>query len=58
MAARRDVCADRQWIEGQGVRLAPRHPATVERLSRASGHEIGLEKVEVVGIGHAERRWT
>jgi two-component system phosphate regulon sensor histidine kinase PhoR len=46
------------WIEGQDVRLAMRHPATVERLSRAAGDQAGVEKVEVVGIGHAERRWT
>jgi two-component system phosphate regulon sensor histidine kinase PhoR len=47
-----------QWIEGQDVRLALRHPSTVERLSRAATDEVGVEKVEVVGIGHAERRWT
>ncbi|HYD36881.1 MAG TPA: histidine kinase dimerization/phospho-acceptor domain-containing protein, partial [Allosphingosinicella sp.] len=46
------------WIEGQDVRLALRHPATVERLSRAAAGEVGVEKVEVVGIGDAERRWT
>jgi two-component system phosphate regulon sensor histidine kinase PhoR len=46
-----------QWIEGQDARLAMRHPATVERLSRPSAPEVGLEQVEVVGIGHAERRW-
>ena len=46
-----------QWIEGQDARLAMRHPATVERLSRPSAPEGGLEQVEVVGIGHAERRW-
>lgn len=47
-----------EWIEGQDVRLALRHPATVERLSRAAADEIGVEKIEVAGIGDAERRWT
>ncbi|HEX8225117.1 MAG TPA: ATP-binding protein [Allosphingosinicella sp.] len=46
-----------QWIEGQDARLAMRHPATVERLSRPSPSEGGLEQVEVVGLGHADRRW-
>jgi two-component system phosphate regulon sensor histidine kinase PhoR len=45
------------WIEGQDVRLAMRHPATVERLSRASAPERAVEQVEVVGIGQADRRW-
>lgn len=47
-----------QWIEGQDVRLAMRHPATVERLSRAQAPEAEVEQVEVVGIGQADRRWT
>ncbi|HEX6376105.1 MAG TPA: ATP-binding protein [Allosphingosinicella sp.] len=46
-----------QWIEGQDVRLALRHPATVERLSRAVPPGRQAEQIEVVGIGHAERRW-
>ncbi len=46
-----------QWIEGQDARLAMRNPATVERLSRPLGPESGIEQIEVVGIGHAERRW-
>lgn len=46
-----------QWIEGQDARLAMRHPATVERLSRPPEPGSGLEQIEVVGIGHAERRW-
>jgi two-component system, OmpR family, phosphate regulon sensor histidine kinase PhoR len=46
-----------QWIEGQDVRLAMRHPATVERLSRPPATEAGLEQVEVVRIGQADRRW-
>ena len=47
-----------QWIEGQDVRLAMRHPATVERLARAQPPEAGIEQVEVVGLGQADRRWT
>ncbi|MGA9580628.1 MAG: ATP-binding protein [Allosphingosinicella sp.] len=46
-----------QWIEGQDARLAMRHPATVERLSRPPEPGSGIEQVELVGIGHAERRW-
>ncbi len=46
-----------QWIEGQDARLAMRHPATVERLSRPSAPDAGIEQVEVVGLGHADRRW-
>jgi two-component system phosphate regulon sensor histidine kinase PhoR len=46
-----------QWIEGQDARLAMRHPATVEPLSRPSSAEGGVEQIEVVGIGQAERRW-
>jgi two-component system phosphate regulon sensor histidine kinase PhoR len=46
-----------EWIDGQDVRLAMRHPATVERLSRPSAPETGLEQIEVVGIGDAGRRW-
>ncbi len=46
-----------QWIEGQDARLAMRHPATVELLSRPSAAEGGLDQVEVVGLGQAERRW-
>jgi len=46
-----------QWIEGQDARLAMRHPATVERLSRPAPPGGGIEQVEVVGIGHADRRW-
>jgi two-component system phosphate regulon sensor histidine kinase PhoR len=44
------------WIEGQDVRLALRHPATLERLGRAAQGE-GVEQVEVTGIGEAERKW-
>jgi two-component system phosphate regulon sensor histidine kinase PhoR len=46
-----------EWIEGQDVRLAMRHPATVERLSRPPGPQPAPEQIEVVGIGHADRRW-
>ncbi|HEX8526288.1 ATP-binding protein, partial [Allosphingosinicella sp.] len=45
------------WIEGQDVRLALRHPATLELLSRPAPPDRGLEQIEVVGIGQAERRW-
>jgi two-component system phosphate regulon sensor histidine kinase PhoR len=47
-----------QWIEGQDARLAMRHPATVERLSRPPAPDAGIEQIEVVGIGHADRRWS
>ncbi|HLL31193.1 MAG TPA: ATP-binding protein [Allosphingosinicella sp.] len=46
-----------EWIEGQDVRLAMRHPETVERLSRPAPPDRKVEQVEVVGIGDAERRW-
>ena len=46
-----------QWIEGQDARLAMRHPATVELLSRPPAPGSGIEQIEVVGIGHADRRW-
>lgn len=46
-----------EWIEGQDARLAMRHPASVERLSRPPEPGSGIERIEVVGIGHAERRW-
>jgi two-component system phosphate regulon sensor histidine kinase PhoR len=45
------------WIEGQDVRLALRHPATVERLSRPDAGMRAVERVEVLGIGQPERRW-
>lgn len=44
-----------EWIDGQDVRLAIRHPAAVERLLGANG---GTDEVELAGIGSAERRWT
>ncbi|HEX8483730.1 MAG TPA: ATP-binding protein [Allosphingosinicella sp.] len=46
-----------QWIEGQDVRLAMRHPATVERLTAPASPGAPAEQMEVVGVGHADRRW-
>lgn len=46
-----------EWIEGQDVRLAMRHPATVDRLSRSPPDDQPVEQTEVVGIGDADRRW-
>jgi two-component system phosphate regulon sensor histidine kinase PhoR len=46
-----------EWIEGQDVRLALRHPATVERLSGPARPAGQVERVEMAGIGDAERRW-
>ncbi|HEX8467034.1 MAG TPA: ATP-binding protein [Allosphingosinicella sp.] len=46
-----------QWIEGQDVRLALRHPATLELLSRPAPPDREVEHIEVVGIGQAERSW-
>ncbi|HEY0130247.1 MAG TPA: ATP-binding protein, partial [Allosphingosinicella sp.] len=46
-----------QWIEGQDVRLALRHPATLELLSRPAPPDREVEPIEVVGIGQAERSW-
>ncbi|HYG48291.1 MAG TPA: ATP-binding protein [Allosphingosinicella sp.] len=46
-----------RWVEGQDVRLALRHPATLERLSRPAPRDREVEQLEVVGIGQAERRW-
>jgi two-component system phosphate regulon sensor histidine kinase PhoR len=43
------------WVEGQDVRLALRHPAALERLASVGDGQI--ERLEVVGIGDAERRW-
>jgi len=46
-----------QWIEGQDVRLALRHPATLELLSRPAPLDREVEQIEVVGLGQAERSW-
>ena len=53
--AARELLGD--WIEGRDVRLALRHPATVERLAGAVAGAGRAEPFEVVGIGEAERRW-
>ena len=45
------------WIEGRDVRLALRHPAAVERLSRQPAAGGDVERVEVIGIGDSDRRW-
>jgi two-component system phosphate regulon sensor histidine kinase PhoR len=45
------------WIEGQDVRLALRHPATVERLSRPVAPQAAPEQVEIIGLVEPERRW-
>jgi two-component system phosphate regulon sensor histidine kinase PhoR len=46
-----------RWIEGQDVRLALRHPATLELLSHPAPLDGEVEQIEAVGIGQAERRW-
>ena len=46
-----------QWIEGQDVRLALRHPAMLELLSRPAPPDGEIEQTEVVGIGQAEQSW-
>ncbi|HYI40662.1 MAG TPA: ATP-binding protein [Allosphingosinicella sp.] len=46
-----------RWIEGQDVRLALRHPGTLELLSRPAAPDGEVEQMEIVGIGQAERRW-
>jgi two-component system phosphate regulon sensor histidine kinase PhoR len=46
------------WIEGQDVRLALRHPAIVERLTRsAPPPHAEAEQIEVTGIGETDRKW-
>jgi two-component system phosphate regulon sensor histidine kinase PhoR len=52
-AAARAVLGD--WIEGQDLRLAIRHPAALERLLAAEV-EPGVE-TDLVGVGGPERRW-
>lgn len=44
-----------QWIDGQDVRLAIRHPAAVERLVANDRH--AADEAELVGLGEADRRW-
>ncbi|MFL6857213.1 MAG: ATP-binding protein [Allosphingosinicella sp.] len=45
------------WIEGQDVRLALRHPAILERLARPVLPGAEAERIEVTGIGETERKW-
>jgi two-component system phosphate regulon sensor histidine kinase PhoR len=45
------------WIEGKDVRLALRHPATVDRLLQPPPAGGEVEQVEVMGIGAGDRRW-
>ena len=46
-------------IEGSDVRLALRHPAAAERLAAAGETEPDLQtRVDLVGVGAAERPWT
>jgi len=45
------------WIEGGDVRLALRHPETLEHLSRPAPHDRSIERIEVAGIGEADRPW-
>jgi two-component system phosphate regulon sensor histidine kinase PhoR len=46
-----------EWMEGKDVRLALRHPAAVDRLSRSGQAQGTVERLEVLGIGEADRRW-
>jgi two-component system, OmpR family, phosphate regulon sensor histidine kinase PhoR len=45
------------WIEGHDIRLALRHPATVERLTRPARTDRAVEQLEVLGIGQTDRNW-
>jgi two-component system phosphate regulon sensor histidine kinase PhoR len=45
------------WMEGKDVRLALRHPAAVDRLARTGQEPGSVERLEVLGIGEADRRW-
>jgi two-component system phosphate regulon sensor histidine kinase PhoR len=45
------------WMEGKDVRLALRHPAAVDRLSRRGQEPGTVDRLEVMGIGEADRRW-
>ena len=45
------------WVEGQDLRLALRHPAVVERLSRPAEPGAAGEQIEVTGIGGTDRAW-
>ena len=45
-----------EHIEGSDVRLAIRHPAAAERLTAPAAEAQG--RVELVGLGEADRQWT
>ena len=45
-----------EHIEGSDVRLAIRHPAAAERLGAAA--DEGQARVELVGLGEADRQWA
>ncbi|HEX9954171.1 MAG TPA: ATP-binding protein [Allosphingosinicella sp.] len=45
-----------EWVEGQDVRLALRHPTAVEQLGRQASQDA--QGMEIMGVGaEAERRW-
>jgi two-component system phosphate regulon sensor histidine kinase PhoR len=44
-------------MEGKDVRLALRHPAAVDRLARLGQEPGSVDRLEVMGIGEADRRW-
>lgn len=46
-------------IEGVDIRLAIRHPAAAERLSRSEGGPSSdpFAKIQLTGLGERERRW-
>ncbi|TFI60063.1 PAS domain-containing protein [Sphingomonas parva] len=44
-----------ETIEGQDLRLAIRHPLALEAIAAHDG--IGVDEIEVTGLGEAERRW-
>ncbi|HEY0626025.1 MAG TPA: ATP-binding protein [Allosphingosinicella sp.] len=44
-------------IEGVDVRLALRHPAAAERLTRGAEAEEGVSRTELAGVGEQDRRW-
>ena len=44
-------------VEGADVRLAIRHPAAVERLSAPAEEDEEASRIELVGLGEAERQW-
>jgi two-component system phosphate regulon sensor histidine kinase PhoR len=46
-----------EWIEGQDVRLALRHPQVVEHLIRPASKPRAPEQFEIEGIAQPDRRW-